>query len=113
MSLGLRSRSQSTLTVCAASQVQPIILSGMMGLETYLTQMIMKTRQCVLCKNRVATSKVKFKVHTYSLCIGLNETCSCPAHDFVGGPASVMVGYRDLVFHPFVRSHQVLAYSRH
>ena len=68
--------------------------------------MITKTRQCVLCKNRVGASKVKFSVLTYSLCIGLNETISCPAHDFVAGPAAGMVRYRYLVFHPFVRSHQ-------
>ena len=43
---------------------------------------------------------------TYSLCIGLNETYSCPAHNFVVGPALGMVRYKDLVFHPFVRSHQ-------
>ena len=36
----------------------------------------------------------------------LNETYECPANDFVAGPASGMVRYRDLVFHPFVRSHQ-------
>ena len=51
-------------------------------------------------------SKVKFTVRTYSLCIDLNETYSCPAHNFVVGPASGMVRYKDLVFHPFVRSHQ-------
>ena len=51
-------------------------------------------------------SKVKFTVRTYSLCIGLNETYSCPAHNFVVGPASRIVRYKDLVFHPFVRSYQ-------
>ena len=68
--------------------------------------MIIKPRQCVLCKNHVATSKVKFTVHTYNLCIHLNEIYSCPAHNFVVGPASGMVRSKDLVFHPFVRSHQ-------
>ena len=68
--------------------------------------MIIKLRQCVLHKSHVATSKVKFTVHTYNLCIGLNETYLCPAHNFVVGPAPGMVQYRDLVFHPFVRSHQ-------
>ena len=29
----------------------------------------------------------------------------CPAHNFVVGPASGIVLYEDLVFHPFVRSH--------
>ena len=68
--------------------------------------MIIKPRQCVPFKNYVATSKVKFTVCTYSLFIGLNETYLCPAHNFVVGPASGMVRYKDLVFHPFVRSHQ-------
>ena len=51
-------------------------------------------------------SKIKFTVHTYSLCISLNETCSYPAHSFVVGPASGMVLYKDLVFYLFVRCHQ-------
>ena len=78
----------------------------MVGFENYLAQMIAKTRQCVLCKNHVATSKVKFKVCTYSLCIGLNEIYSYSADNFVVGPAPGMVRYRDLVFHPFIWSHQ-------
>ena len=78
----------------------------MVGFKNYLAQMIIKPRQCVLCKNYVATSKVKFTVRTYSLCICLNETYLCPAHNFVVGPASGMVGCKDLVFHPFVRFHQ-------
>ena len=78
----------------------------MMGLEKYLAQMIIKTRQCVLCKNHVAMSEVKFTVRTYSLCICLNETYSCPAHNLVVGPAPGMVQYMHLVFHPFIRSHQ-------
>ena len=107
MSLGQRSRSQSTLTVCAlASYVQAIISSCMVVFENCLAQMITKPRQCVLCKNHVATSKGRFTVCSYSLCIGLNETYLCPAHNFVVGPASGMVRYKDLVFHPFVWSHQ-------
>ena len=78
----------------------------MVGIENYLAQIIIKTRQCILCKNHVATSKVEFTVRTYSLCIGLNETYLCFAHNFVVGPALGMVQYRDMVFHPFVRSHQ-------
>ena len=50
--------------------------------------MIMTTKRCVVCKNHVAMSKVKVTVCTYSLCIGLNETYSCPAHNIVIGPAS-------------------------
>ena len=55
---------------------------------------------------RTILLRQKFTNRTYSLCLGLNETYSCPAHDFVVGPASGMVQYRDLVFHPFARSHQ-------
>ena len=87
-----------------AFHVQIIISCCMVVFENYLAQMIIKTRQCVLCKNHVAMSKVKFTICTYSLCIGLKETYSCPAHNFVVGPASGMVQY--LVFHPFVWSHQ-------
>ena len=83
----------------------------MVGFGKNLIQMIINTKQYVLCKKRVATSKVKFTVHTYSLCIGLNETYSCPAHDFVAEPASGMVQYRDLVFHPFNGPIKVLSYS--
>ena len=77
----------------------------MVGFENYLAQRS-KTRQYVLCKNHVAMSKVKFTVCTYSLYIGLSETYSYPAYNFVVGPASWIVQYRGLVFHPFVRSHQ-------
>ena len=59
-----------------------------------------------MCPMQEPCCCVKGQVHTYSLCIGLNETYSCPTHNFVVGPASGMVRYRDLVFHPFVRSHQ-------
>ena len=31
-------------------------------------------------------------------------------HNFVVGPASGMVQYRDLVFHPFIQSTQGLSY---
>ena len=68
--------------------------------------MIIRTRHCVLCKNHVATSKVKFTVRTYSSCIGLDRTYSCPACNLVVGPASGIARYKDLVFHPFIRSHQ-------
>ena len=78
----------------------------LVGFENYLAQMIIETRQCVLCKNHVATSKIKFTVCTYSLCIGVNETYSCPAHNFVVRPASGKVRYRDLVFHQIIRSHE-------
>ena len=77
-----------------------------MGFENYLAQMIIKTRHFVLCKNHVSTSQVRFTVCTYSLYIGLNETYLYPAHNFVVGPASEMVPYKDLIFHPFVLSHQ-------
>ena len=94
-----RSRSISTLAVCAsASRVQSIISSCMVGSENYLAQMTIKTRHYVLCMNHVATSKVKFTVRTYSLYIGLDGTYSCAAHNFVVGPASGMMRYKDPVF---------------
>ena len=51
---------------------------------------------------------IKGQVHSsrLQLCIGLNETYLCPAYNFVVVPASGMVRYKDLVFHPFVRAHQ-------
>ena len=75
------------------------------GIGKLFAQMIIKTRQCVLCKNHVAMSNGKFPVCTNSLCIGLNETYSCLAHNFVVGSAPEMVRYRDLVFHLFIWSH--------
>ena len=77
----------------ARSNLSAFISSGIVGLDNYLAQMIFKTRQCVLCMNHVATSKVKFTVRTYSLCIGLNETYSCRAHNFVVAPAPGMGSY--------------------
>ena len=59
-----------------------------------------------MCPVQEPCCYVKGQVHTYNLCIGLNETYSCLAHNFVVGPASGMVQYKDLVFHLFVRSHQ-------
>ena len=78
----------------------------MVGFENYMAQMIIKPRKYVLCKNHVATSKVKFTGRTYSLCISLNETYLCPAYNFVVRPASGMGRYKDLVSHPFVWSHE-------
>ena len=107
MSLGQRPRSQLELTVCVdASYVQLIISFSMVGFENCSAQITIKPRQGDLYKNHVATLKAKFTVSTYSSCIGLNETYLCPANNFVVGPASGMVRYRDRVFHPFVRSHQ-------
>ena len=89
--------------------MQHIISSGMVGIEeNYMAQIIIKTRQCVLCKNHVATSK-----SSSQFALTVYETYLCPAHNFVVGPASGMVQYRDLVFHPFVGSHQGISYSRH
>ena len=85
----------------------------MVGFENYLAQMIIKTRQCVLYKSHVATLKAKFTVRTYILCIGLNETYLSPAHNFVVGPASGMMRYRNLVFLPFYGPIKALSYSRH
>ena len=60
-----------------------------------------------MCPVQEPCCYVKGQVHSlHCSCIGLNETYLCPAHNFVVGPASGMVRYKDLVFHPFVRSHQ-------
>ena len=61
MTLGQRSMSQFILTVCEqASYVQPISSSHMVGFGNYLAQIIIKTRQFVLCKIHVAKLKIKF-----------------------------------------------------
>ena len=39
--------------------------------------------RCVPNKNHVARLKVKITVRSYTLCIGFNETCLCPANNFV------------------------------
>ena len=54
-----------TYSLCIGICVQLITSSSMLWFENYLAQMIIKTRQCVLCKN-VSTSKVKFTVCTYT-----------------------------------------------
>ena len=55
MSLGQRSRLQFTLKVCAFQiYVRPITSSCVVGLEKYLAEMIITTRQCVMCKNHVS-----------------------------------------------------------
>ena len=65
------------------NHVQPFTSSCMVGFESYLAQMIIIIRQCVMCKNHIARSKVKVTVRTYSLFIGFCETCLCLAHNFV------------------------------
>ena len=60
MLLGQRSRSQLAVKVCMfQNHVRPISSSCMVGFKNYLAQMIITTRQCVMCKNRVARSKFK------------------------------------------------------
>ena len=49
------------------NRVQPITSSCKVEFENFLAQMIITTRQCVMCKNHVARSKVKVTVCTYSL----------------------------------------------
>ena len=93
-----------SLCIGISSSAHNFIWHG--GFENYMAQMIIKARQFVLWKNNLATSKINFTVSTYSLCTGLNETYLCPAHNFIVGPALGMVQYRDLVFHPFIRSYQ-------
>ena len=63
----------------------------------------------IMCPVQEPCCYVKSQVHSSHLqfiCIGLNETYSCLAYNFVVGPASEMVRYKDLVFHFFIRSHQ-------
>ena len=80
MLLGQRSRSQPALKVCAFRiHVRPITSLYMVGLENYMAEMIIMTRECVAWKKHVAGSKVKVTVHTCSLCIGI----SCSAHNFI------------------------------
>ena len=45
-------------------RVQPITSLCMVGFKNHVAQMIIKTRQCVACKNHVAKSKVKVTVGT-------------------------------------------------
>ena len=77
------SRSKSALKVCAfQNRVQSFTLSCMAVLKINLTEMIITTRQCVMSQNHVTRSKIEVTVRTYSLCIGVSETCSCQAHNF-------------------------------
>ena len=53
-------------------RVWPITFHCMGGFENYLAQMIIVTRQCVVCKNHVARVDVKDTVCTKNLCIGFS-----------------------------------------
>ena len=53
-----------------------------MEFPKYLAYIIIIIR-CVPCKYYVDRLKVKATLHSYILCIGCNEPCSCLAHDFV------------------------------
>ena len=44
--------------------VQPITSLCMVGFKNHLAQMIIRTRQCVACKNHVARSEVNVTVGT-------------------------------------------------
>ena len=57
--------------------VRTITWSCMVGFENKLVQMIIMTKQSVMNKNHVVTSKVYVTVCTLSLCIDFSETCSC------------------------------------
>ena len=64
-----RSRSQSTLKICAYTSVkpvcvQPITLLCIVEFENNLAQMIIMTRQCVTNNNHVSRSKFKVTVST-------------------------------------------------
>ena len=84
--------------------MQPIISCCIVGFGNYLAQIIINdnvsfARTMLLCQMSIFVIfviltmklKVKFTVRTYNLCIGINETYSCLAHNFVVGPASRIV----------------------
>ena len=81
--------------------------SCMEGFENYLAQMIIKTRHCALYKNHVATSKVKFTVRTYCLCIGLTETYSSIHVWLITLLLGLPQGWCDIrIWFSILRSHQ-------
>ena len=57
--------------------VRTIKWSCMVGFKNELVQMIIMTKQSVMNKNHVVTSKVYVTVCTYTLCIDFSETCWC------------------------------------
>ena len=60
-----------------------ITLSFVVELYKCLAETMIMTRQCVACKNHIASSKVKVTVCMLTLCIGQSVTCLCLAHHFV------------------------------
>ena len=61
--------------------VRPITLLCTVGYN--LAQMVIMIRRCVANKNHVTRLKVIVTVRSLTLCIAFNETCSCPANNFV------------------------------
>ena len=59
------------------------MLLCMVGFENNIAQIIIIERQCIAIKNHITWLKVEVTVGSSTLCIGLNETCSCPANNFV------------------------------
>ena len=51
MSLGQRSRSQSELKLCAFQNCVQLITACMVMFKKYFAEIIITTRQCVVCKN--------------------------------------------------------------
>ena len=58
------------------NRVRLITSSSIVAFKHNLAQIIIMTRQCVACKNHVATPKVKVTVNTLTLCIGFSKTCT-------------------------------------
>ena len=81
MSLGQRSWSQSALKLCAFQNcVQPKTSSCMGVFKNYLAEMIITTRQCVICKNILlgqrSRSQPALKVFAFQIHVG-PITSSC------------------------------------
>ena len=54
-----------------------ITWSCIVGFKNKLVQMIIVTKQSVMNKNHVVTSKVYATVSTLTLCVDFSKTCSC------------------------------------
>ena len=79
MSLGQRSRLRLALKVCAfQNHVQPITSSCMVGFINYSAEMIITTRQYVVCNDMSLGQRSRLRL-ALSLCI----PDSCPTHNFI------------------------------
>ena len=64
--------------------VRTITWSCMVGFKNKLVQIIIMTKQSVMNKNHVVTSKVYVTVCTLTLCVDFSETCSCLSITMLG-----------------------------